>query len=117
MNTLWIKPAVWGALGGCVATVIVGFSYMDWHTAGSAERMAAERADAAVVAALVPVCVANARADDDPAKLAKFKTETSSYSRSDLVRTAGWATMPGVTSPDSSLIDACSERLRSTSES
>jgi hypothetical protein len=100
---------------GAAATMIVGFSYMGWSTAGSTNRIATERASAAVVSALVPFCMAKAQHDVDPAKLAKFKSETSSYSRSDLVRSSGWATLPGMTAPDYALAQVCSERLQSAS--
>lgn len=108
----WTKPGVWGAVIGGIATMILGFSYMGWTTAGSTDRIASERSSAAVVTALVPFCMAKAQVDADPAKLAKLKTEQSSYSRSDIVRTAGWATMPGMTAPDYALAQACSEGLQ-----
>jgi hypothetical protein len=107
----WTKPGVWGAIIGGIATMIVGFSFVGWTTAGTTDRIASERASTAVVAVMVPYCIAKALRDTDPAKLAKFKTETSSYSRSDLVRTAGWATMTGMTEPDYALAQACSEKM------
>ena len=55
-----------------------GFSYLGWTTASSTDRIASERASAAVIAALVPYCIAKANQDVDPAKLAKFKAEKSS---------------------------------------
>src|SRR3954447_3276556 len=36
----WTKPAVWGVVGGGLATAIVGFSYLGWSTAATADRMA-----------------------------------------------------------------------------
>jgi hypothetical protein len=111
----WTKPAIWGAVAGGVVTVVVGFSYMGWSTAGSADRMAQVRADTAVVAALVPFCAAKAQQDTDLGKLVKFHAETSSYSRSDIVRAAGWATLPGMTAPDYALSQACSDRLQTAS--
>jgi hypothetical protein len=113
----WTKPGIWGAIIGSIATMIVGFSYIGWNTAGTTERIASERADAAVVTALVPYCTAKAMADADPAPLAKLKAETSFYSRSDLVRKAGWATLPGMTTPNSALADACSAKLQTASTS
>jgi hypothetical protein len=90
---------------------IVGFSQLGWKTAGTAEQLAQERSDTAVVAALVPFCVAKAQQDTDHAVLAKFQAEQSSYSRSDLVVKAGWATLGVAKSPDSSLARACSLQL------
>lgn len=107
----WTKPAIWGAVIGAAAFTIFGFSYMGWTTAGTADRMAAERSETAVVAALVPFCVAKAQGEAGAEALAKLKLETSSYSRSDIVRTAGWATLPGMSAPDSALARACSDRL------
>ena len=46
----------WGAVGGAIALAIVGFSYGGWVTGGTAQQMAQQRSDAAVVAALAPIC-------------------------------------------------------------
>ena len=108
----WIKPGVWGATVGALATVIVGFQAMGWTTAGTAERMAKNRADTAVIAALVPFCVAKAQQDADGARLTKLRAETSSYSRNQIVKDSGWATVLGATSPDSGLAAACSDKLQ-----
>ena len=42
---------------GAVASIVIGFSWGGWMTGSTANRLAAERADTAVVAALTPVCV------------------------------------------------------------
>jgi pimeloyl-ACP methyl ester carboxylesterase len=44
---------------GAVASMVIGFSWGGWMTGSTANRLAAERADTAVVAALTPVCVEN----------------------------------------------------------
>jgi len=90
---------------------IVGFSQLGWKTSGTAEQLAQDRAEAAVVSAMVPFCVAKAQHDPDHATFTKFETEQSSYSRSDLVMKAGWATVGSNTSPDNALARACSEKL------
>jgi hypothetical protein len=108
---VWVKPGVWGAVFGAVAMTAVGFSQLGWYTAGSADRLAQDRADIAVIGALVPFCVAKAQQDPDQAALAKFRAEQSSYSRSDLVMKAGWATLGGAKSADNALARACSEKL------
>ena len=107
----WLKPGIWGAIVGAIAISIFGFSEMGWTTKGTADRIATDRADSAVVAALVPFCVANAERDPDRAKLAKVRSEESSYARSELVSASGWATMPGMTTPERGLVHACSEKL------
>ena len=109
---VWLKPTLWGAAGGAVAMAIVGFSQLGWTTQGTAMQLAQDRADTAVVAALVPFCVVKAQQDPDHGTLAKFQTEQSSYSRSDMVMKAGWATVGGKTAPDNALARACSEKLQ-----
>ena len=108
----WLKPGLWGAVAGAISISIVGFSQLGWTTTATAERLAQERADTAVVAALVPFCVVKAQQDPDKAVLAKFEAEQSSYSRSDIVMKAGWATLGNDKSPDNALARACSNKLQ-----
>jgi len=42
---------------GAVASMVIGFSWGGWVTSGTADKLAAEQAKTAVVAALVPICV------------------------------------------------------------
>jgi pimeloyl-ACP methyl ester carboxylesterase len=46
-----------GAAAGAVASIVIGFSWGGWMTGSTANRLAVERVDTAVVAALTPVCV------------------------------------------------------------
>src|SRR5258707_5209493 len=94
---VWVKPGAWGSVIGAIAISILGFSQMGWTTGGSADRLATERANAAVVAAFVPFCVAKAQQDADGAKLIKLVAETSSYSSRHLVIDAGRPGMLGMT--------------------
>lgn len=87
---VWIKPGVWGVVVGAVGAMIVGFNWGGWVTGGTANELASDRAETAVVAAYTPVCVANAqRAGAD--QLAQLKA-ADSWSRDDFVVKAGWVT-------------------------
>jgi hypothetical protein len=108
---VWIKPALWGAVVGAIGMAIVGFSQLGWKTAGSAEQSAQDRADTAVVAAMVPFCVIKAQQDPDKAVLVKLRAEDSSYTRDEMVTKAGWAKVGSDASPDGALVNACSEKL------
>jgi hypothetical protein len=108
---IWIKPGAWGVVLGAVLSVSLGFYQFGWSSAATTQRIAQEQARAAVLTAMVPFCLAKAKGDADPDHMAKLRAETSAYARSDLVRTAGWATMPGMSAPDTDLARACSERL------
>lgn len=107
----WLKPGLWGAAAGGLTLVILGFSWGGWVTAGKAEKMAADRAKAEVVAALVPICVAQARQDPEADQRLASLRDARGNNRRDVVIDAGWATMPGNDAPDRAVASACMERL------
>ena len=89
------KPAVWGFLGGAIAAAIVGFTWGGWVTSSTSEAGATSRANAAVVAALAPLCVERFKvAADGAANLAALK-KADSWTQGDFVEKGGWATLPG----------------------
>lgn len=106
-----VKPGLWGLALGAVAMAVVGFSWLGWTTAATSERVAKERADGAVVAAMVPFCVDKAHTDPNPRTLATFQSEQSSYARDDIVLKAGWATMRGKEGGSDTLARACAVTL------
>ena len=106
-----IKPAVTGAAIGIVATVAIGFSYMGWMLPSAAERMAADRADTAIVKVLTPICVERFQQQDNyPAKLAAFK-KIETWNQHTLIEKSGWATIPGTDKTHSEVAKACAEKL------
>jgi len=108
----WTKPAIVGAIAGAVVTMILGFSQGGWYTGGSAERLASQRSEAAVVEALTPICVSQSKLDPESvAKLAQLVAMKTSYEQRDFVMKAGWATMPAAAQPDRDLASACAEVL------
>jgi len=107
----WLKPAVWGVIGGAVATMVVGFSWMGWVLGGTAERMAVERANSAVIVALTPACVASfMHQPDAAAKLAEF-LKVDSWRQQQFVEDGGWATPRGDKTPNSGVANACAQEL------
>jgi hypothetical protein len=109
----WLKPAVWGVIVGSVGTMIIGFSWMGWVLGGTAERMAAERTNAAVIVALTPSCVASFLQQPNAAvKLAEFR-KVDTWRQGQFVEQGGWATPKGGT-PNSGLANACAEELAKT---
>jgi hypothetical protein len=105
-----VKPGLWGAAAGAIAMAIVGFSYLGWTTEATSHKLAQDTADNAVISVLVPFCVTKAEADPNQTILTKFQAEQSSYSRSDIVMKAGWASLDGKTGSDA-LARACAEKL------
>jgi len=56
-----------GAAVGAVATIVVGFSWGGWSLGSTADKMAKEQSNLAVVAALAPVCADKFRGQPDAA--------------------------------------------------
>jgi hypothetical protein len=82
-----VKPAIWGAIGGAIAAMIIGFVWGGWVTGGTAGRMATTSAEDATVLALAPPCVV--KAEQEPEQLVLLKKE-SSWNRGDFAIKAGW---------------------------
>jgi hypothetical protein len=95
-----------GAVAGAVATMFVGFYWGGWSLGSTADKMAKERSDLAVVAALAPVCVDKFRAlPDAEAKQAALSKIESWKRRDEFPKEL--VTLPGESYPNLALVDAC----------
>ena len=99
-----------GAAGGAVIAMILGFGWGGWQLDSTAEKMAAQRANSAVVAALAPICVDKFQhGADAPAELVALK-KTESWRQDSFVKKGGWATFPG-SEPNGDVAEACAKIL------
>jgi hypothetical protein len=106
-----VKPALWGAVAGAVAISVIGFSSMGWTLGSTAERMAADRAESAVVSVLAPICVEKFQQQaNSAAKLIEFK-KAASWDQRALIEKGGWAAMPGTEKMNSAVASACVDKL------
>jgi alpha/beta superfamily hydrolase len=97
---------------GAVTSMVIGFSWGGWVTGGTAVKLADERANTAVVAALTPICVEKFLQNSDAkANLAVLQKISTNWEQGDYLEKGGWATPPGATSPDYHLARACAENL------
>ena len=107
------KPAAWGAVAGAIAIMILGFGWFGWMLGSTAEKMANQRTETAIVAALTPICVEKFQHQAGAAeKLAEFK-KISSWDRRSLIEKGGWAITPGSEASNSAVAAACAEKLGS----
>jgi hypothetical protein len=107
----WCKPACWGIVVGALGMMILGFAWGGWVLGSTAERMAKDRADGAVTAILVPICVERFMGQADAAaKLTAFQN-TASWQHSQLIAQGGWATMAGNTDPNTAVARMCAQQL------
>jgi len=105
------KPGVWGVIIGSVGTMIFGFSWLGWTLSSTAERMATERTNSAVIVALTPSCVASfMQQPEASAKLAEFQ-KIDTWKQREFLEAGGWATPRGDKTPNSGVASACAEAL------
>ena len=107
----WLKPAVWGAVFGAAGLVILGFAQFGWVLGATAEQMARQRAETAVVSGLVPICMDLFQRQPEAAARMVQLRQVSNWDRRQFIERGGWATMPGSTGPNAPLATACAERL------
>jgi hypothetical protein len=97
-----------GACAGALATVLVGFGWGGWMLGSTAKQMAAKDASSALVAVLAPMCADKFRSGSD--NMAEFKKVTS-WQQDTYLQKGGWATFPGMASPDMAVAQACAKIL------
>ena len=115
MHQAWLKSGIWGAVIGCVVTMIVGFSWGGWTTSSTANEKAVQRANTAVTATLVPICLAQEKIDSSKGtKLSQLRGITSAYEQTEFVMKAGWATFAGKEDPNRDVAEACASALLKT---
>jgi hypothetical protein len=101
-----------GMAVGAVASMVIGFSWGGWTTSGTADKLAAEQAKTAVLAALVPICVEQFLHNGEAkANLAALQKISSNWEQGQYLEKGGWATLPGATSADYQLARSCAEKL------
>lgn len=105
------KPLIWGAIGGAVLCIAVGFSWGGWVTGATVRKEAAVARHDGMVAALAPICAERFRDQaDGPARVADL-AKASSWEGSGMVERGGYALMPGAKTSDSDVARACAEML------
>lgn len=105
------KPALFGAAIGAVALAIIGFGWGGWVKGSTADAAAKQRADTAVVAALLPVCVGKFTTASDHDVHAAALKKVSSWEQGSYIEKGGWANMPGTTTANTDLARACAEAV------
>ena len=102
-----IQTALWGAAGGAVAALIIGFVWGGWKTSSTTQ----EIADEAVLASRAAICVAQfMKEPNHQEKLAQLKIKTS-WERANAIEEGGWDKMPGQKEAIYSVSRACADGL------
>jgi hypothetical protein len=105
------KRLLQGMAVGAIATMVIGFNWGGWTLGSTAKEMVQKGATAAVVQALAPICVDRfQRAAEAPANLVELK-KVSSWQQDTFIEKGGWATFPGMNSPERGVAQACANLL------
>ena len=101
----------WACLASIILTMVIGFTWGGWVSAGAAQKSAETMANNAVTDRLAPICVA--QFDQDPDKTTKLAelNGLGTYQRAQYVQEQGWATFAGQEKPDRKVADACTKLL------
>ncbi len=106
-KVLWF----WSCVGCIVATLIVGFTWGGWTTAGTANEMAVNAREDGRAELAAAVCVEKfLQASDAGVRLAELK-EQSSWQRDGFIEKGGWTTLVGLEEPIDGAADLCAEQL------
>ena len=100
-----------GAFAGFLATVIIGFGWGGWTLGSTARETAAKSAAAAVVAVLAPMCADKFRQTAEASANMTELKKVSSWMQDSYIEKGGWATFPGMSSPDRGVAQACATLL------
>jgi hypothetical protein len=95
-----------GAAAGAIATMVVGFYWAGWSLGSTADKMAKQQAELAVIAALAPVCADKFLALPDAAAKKVALSKVDSWKRRDEFPKE-LVTLPGESSPSAALVEAC----------
>ena len=112
-TTIKLTPMLLSAAGGAVTAVVLGFTLGGWVTGSKSDAIATTKAEAAVIAALAPICLDNFRGSVDPKVQQLELRKVNAWDQGPFVEKAGWATMPGSDSINSSLARRCATLILS----
>jgi hypothetical protein len=102
-----IKDGFWWLVSGAAISMIIGFTWGGWATAGTIQKMKNE----AVLTSQTEICVAQfMNAPNGEANLKELE-KVEGYNRSGLIEKGGWDKMPGQKEADRSVASACAAGL------
>ena len=102
-----IKYGVWGLVCGAVISMIIGFGWGGWTTAGTTTTMTKE----AVLTSQAAICVAQFMTQPNHEQKLKELEELEYWKRAEFIEKSGWDKMPGQEKADSAVARACADGL------
>jgi hypothetical protein len=107
------KRLMQGAFIGFLATVIIGFNWGGWTLESTAKLTAEKNTSGTLVAVLAPICADNFRRSTEAALNMSELKKVASWQQDSFIQKGGWATFPGLITPDPAIAEACAKLLTS----
>ncbi|WEX90940.1 hypothetical protein PZN02_004523 [Sinorhizobium garamanticum] len=106
-KTVWF----WSTVGASILTMVVGFTWGGWTTAGGAALMTDQAVRSARAELISDICVHNfASAANATENLKELKSK-SSWEQDDFIENGGWAMVTGLSKPVPDAADTCADAL------
>jgi hypothetical protein len=102
-----VKFGVWGLIFGAVITMIIGFGWGGWTTAGTTKN----KTDEAVLASQAAICVAQFMKQPNYEGKLKELGELETWKRTEFIEKGGWDKMPGQEKASSYVAQACAKGI------
>jgi hypothetical protein len=102
-----IKYGVWGLVCGAIISMIIGFGWGGWTTAGTTKTMTEE----AIVASQSAICVAQFMKEPNHGENLKEFEKASSWDKRKFIEKGGWDKMPGQEKAGYDVARACADGL------
>lgn len=104
---LTIQAAIWGAVGGAAAAIVIGFAWGGWETATATQ----EKTDEALLASRAAICVAQFMNEPNHQENLDELKKIRSWDRRKFVEKGGWDKMPGQKEANYQVSRACVDGL------
>jgi hypothetical protein len=101
------KVGVLGLICGAVITMIIGFGWGGWTTAGTTQK----RTDDAILASQAAICVAQFMKEPNHEEKLKELGAIDAWKRYEFIEKGGWDKMPGQEKAGVSVARACADGI------
>jgi len=104
-----VTYGIWGLIVGAIITMIIGFAWGGWRTAGKSDTMI----DAALLTTRAAICVAQFTKDPNYQEILKAFKAQKPWDKAAFIEKGGWDRMPGEKETSSYMVSrACADGLQ-----
>ena len=105
---------LWSCAASVLATVVLGFGWGGWMTAGSARHLIDNARQDTRDRLAAAICVKRFEAAPNAAARLATLAKTGAWEQADFIAKSGWLDLPGIDGPLSDAAAICAEKLLAT---